>query len=134
MTEVHASVGLANLQYLQAALDDRKEKYMLYKQLLSANPKCHFQRINDDSCNYSYFPLILDSEETLLKVDAALQAEHVFARRYFYPSLNTFTDIVPYVRMPHSEDIASRILCMPLYYTLQKEDVERIAKIVLKAL
>lgn len=134
MTEVHASVGLANLQYLQAALDDRKEKYMLYKQLLSANPKCHFQRINEDSCNYSYFPLILDSEETLLKVDAALQAEHVFARRYFYPSLNTFTDIVPYVKMPHSEDIASRILCLPLYYTLPKEDVERIAKIILKVL
>ena len=134
MTEVHASVGLANLNYLQAALDDRKEKYMLYKQLLSANPKCHFQRINADSCNYSYFPLILDSEETLLKVDAALQAEHVFARRYFYPSLNTFTDIVPYVKMPHSEDIASRILCLPLYYTLPKEDVERIANIILKTL
>lgn len=134
MTEVHASVGLANLQYLQAALDDRKEKYMLYKQILSANSKCHFQRINDDSCNYSYFPLILDSEETLLKVDAALQAEHVFARRYFYPSLNTFTDIVPYVKMSHSEDIASRILCLPLYYTLLKEDVERIANIILKTL
>lgn len=134
MTEVHASVGLANLQYLQAALDDRKEKYMLYKQLLSANPKCHFQRINADSCNYSYFPLILDSEETLLKVDAALQEEHIFARRYFYPSLNTFTDIVPYVKMPNSEDIASRILCLPLYYTLPKEDVERIANIILKVL
>jgi dTDP-4-amino-4,6-dideoxygalactose transaminase len=134
MTEVHASVGLANLKYLQAALDDRKEKYMLYKQLLSANPKCHFQRINEDSCNYSYFPLILDSEETLLKVDAALQAEHIFARRYFYPSLNTFTDIVPYVKMPNSEDIASRILCLPLYYTLLKEDVERIANIILKVL
>ena len=134
MTEVHASVGLANLKYLQAALDDRKEKYMLYKQMLSANPKCHFQRINEDSCNYSYFPLILDSEETLLKVDTALQEEHIFARRYFYPSLNTFTDIVPYVKMPNSEDIASRILCLPLYYTLPKEDVERIAKIILKTL
>ena len=50
MTEVHASVGLANLKYLQAALDDRKEKYMLYKQLLSVNPNLHFQRINGDSC------------------------------------------------------------------------------------
>ena len=107
---------------------------MLYKQLLSQNPKCHFQRINADSCNYSYFPLILDSEETLQKVDAALQAEHIFSRRYFYPSLNTFTDIVPYVKMPNSEDIASRILCLPLYYTLPKEDVERIAKIILKTL
>ena len=134
MTEVHASVGLANLKYLQLALDDRKEKYMLYKQLLSANPTLKFQKMNGDSCNYSYFPVIFDSEETLLKVDKALQAEHVFARRYFYPSLNTFKDIVPYVPMPVSENIASRILCLPLYYTLSKENVERIANIVLKAL
>ena len=134
MTEVHASVGLANLNYLQAALDDRKEKYMLYKQLLSVTPKLRFQRINDDSCNYSYFPIILDSEETLLKIDAALQAEHVFARRYFYPSLNTFRDIVPYVPMPVSEDIASRILCLPLYYSLPKEDIERISKVILSVI
>jgi dTDP-4-amino-4,6-dideoxygalactose transaminase len=134
MTEVHASVGLANLKYLQAALDDRKEKYMLYKQLLQVNPTLHFQKINEDSCNYSYFPVIFDSEETLLRIEKALQAEHVFARRYFYPSLNTFKDIVPYVAMPISEDIASRILCLPLYYTLLVEDVERIAKIILGAL
>jgi dTDP-4-amino-4,6-dideoxygalactose transaminase len=134
MTEVHASVGLANMKYLQAALDDRKEKYMLYKRLLEINPSLHFQKINEDSCNYSYFPVIFDSEATLLHVEKALQAEHVFARRYFYPSLNTFKDIVPYVAMPISEDIASRILCLPLYYTLAKEDVERIAKIILGAL
>ena len=78
--------------------------------------------------------MILDSEETLLKVDAALQAEHVFARRYFYPSLNSFTDIVPYVKMPNSENIASRILCLPLYYTLPEADVERIAKVILRTL
>ena len=133
MTEVHASVGLANLNYLQTALDDRKEKYMLYKQLLSINPTLRFQRINGDSCNYSYFPVIFDSEETLLKVDVALQADHIFARRYFYPSLNTFRDILPYVPMPISEDIASRILCLPLYYTLSKKDVERIARIILRS-
>ena len=134
MTEVHASVGLANLKYLQAALDDRKEKYLLYKSLLEVNPTLTFQQINEDSCNYSYFPVIFDSEETLLRVEKALQAEKIFARRYFYPSLNTFTDIVQYVAMPHSEDIASRILCLPLYYTLAKEEVERIARITLDSL
>lgn len=134
MTEVHASVGLANLKYLQAALDDRKEKYMLYKHILEANSSLRFQKINNESCNYSYFPVIFDSEATLLKVEKALQDEHIYARRYFYPSLNTFTDIVSYVKMPNSEDIASRILCLSLYYTLGKEDVEKIANIVLKAL
>lgn len=133
MTEVHAAVGLANLKYLQAALDDRKEKYALYKSILSAAPKVTFQKINGD-CNYSYFPIIFDSEHTLLKVEAALQAEHIFPRRYFYPSLNTFKDVVPYVRMAISEDIASRILCLPLYFDLSKENVIRIADRIISAL
>lgn len=132
MTEVHASVGLANLKYLQAALDDRKEKYMLYKSILQTNSSLSFQKINQDSCNYSYFPVIFDSESTLLRVEKALQAEHIFARRYFYPSLNTFTNIFPYVNMPISEDIASRILCLPLYYTLKEIDIEGISQLVLK--
>ena len=131
MTEVHASVGLANLKYLQTALDDRREKYMYYKELLSANPHLHFQKLNGDG-NYSYFPVIFESEEMLLKVEAALQLEHIFARRYFYPSLNTFTDIVPYQPMPISEDISKRILCLPLYYSLGENDIKHISDICLK--
>ena len=112
MTEVHASVGLANLKYLQAALDDRKEKYMRYKDLLCAIPGLKFQKINGD-CN-----------------EKALNDEHIFPRRYFYPSLNTYKDLIPYAGMPVSEDIASRILCLPLYYDLTKEEVKRIASII----
>lgn len=130
MTEVHASVGLANLKYLQAALDDRREKYGLYKHLLGKNPSLRFQRINQGSCNYSYFPVIFDSEGTLLEVTAALRKEHVFPRRYFYPSLNTFSDIIPYANMPVSEDVASRILCLPLYYALSEDDIGRIANCI----
>lgn len=134
MTEVHASVGLANLKYLQAALNDRQEKYKLYKDLLGQNPTLSFQKINNDSCNYSYFPVIFDSEETLQKVDHALKKEYVFARRYFYPSLNTFKNVVPYEEMPISEDISNRILCLPLYYTLSSKDIVRIAKTMLDTL
>lgn len=133
MTEVHAAVGLANLKYLQDALDDRKVKYMHFKGRLSINPTLTFQKIIDD-CNYSYFPVIFDSEQTLLKVEAALSSEKIFARRYFYPSLNTLTDIVPYQPMPISEDISKRILCLPLYKSLAMEDVDMIIDILLKTL
>lgn len=130
MTEVHAAVGLANLKYLEAALEDRKKKYALYKDGLSADKTLSFQRINE-GCNYSYFPVIFKDEETALKVMAALNAEHIFPRRYFYPSVNKFTKLVPYTPMPVSEDIASRILCLPLYFTLSEDDIQRIIKIVL---
>lgn len=133
MAEVHASVGLANLKYLQDALDDREVKYMHFKERFAVSTKVRFQKIIDD-CNYSYFPVIFDTEESLLKVEKALNAELIYPRRYFYPSLNTFTDIVPYVEMPVSEDISKRILCMPLYKSLSMQDVDRICDISLNVL
>lgn len=130
MTEVHAAVGLANLKYLDAALADRKRKYAIYKDALSADKSLSFQKINED-CNYSYFPVVFSSEEACLNVISRLNEQHIFPRRYFYPSVNTFTKLVPYCPMPVSEDIASRILCLPLYYTLGEEDIQRIIDIIL---
>ena len=69
-----------------------------------------------------------------MKVIAALNAENIFPRRYFYPSVNTFTKLVPYVPMPKSEDIASRILCLPLHVRMTMQDVEEIADLTLKAI
>ncbi len=133
MTEVHAAVGLANLKYLTAALEDRKRKYAIYKTELSKNPSLSFQKINED-CNYSYFPLVFQTERDLLKVMSALNENKIFPRRYFYPSINTFSKLVPYVSMPNSESLASRILCLPLYYKLNEEEIYEIIKIILQTL
>ena len=133
MTEVHAAVGIANLAHLPQALADRKKKYMLYKTVLSECPGLAFQKMNQ-SGNYSYFPVIFPSEQVALYVDKQLQAHEIFARRYFYPSVNTYTAIVPYQPMPVSEDIAKRILCLPLYYSLPEEKVLLIGQYVARAL
>ena len=133
MTEVHAAVGIANLRYLDQALADRKAKYARYKEILGQNPDIRFQKITSD-CNCSYFPAIFKDEATALKVIESLSAVQVFPRRYFYPSVNTFTKLVPYVPMPVSEDIAARILCLPLHIGMSMEDVEFIAETTLKAL
>ena len=133
MTEVHAAVGIANLRYLDQALADRKAKYARYKEILGQNPDIRFQKITSD-CNCSYFPAIFKDEATALKVIESLSAVQVFPRRYFYPSVNTFTKLVPYVPMPVSEDIAARILCLPRHIGMSMEDVEFIAETTLKAL
>ena len=112
---------------------DRKEKYARYKEILSQNPEISFQKITT-GCNYSYCPAIFKDEETALKVVAALNAENIFPRRYFYPSVNTFHKLVPYVPMPKSEDIASRILCLPLHIRMTLQEVEEIAEITLSSL
>lgn len=134
MTEVHAAVGLANLKYLDTALEDRIKKYAYYKSHLEDIPGVKFQKINDGACNYSYFPIVFASENDCLKVLAALNAEDIYPRRYFYPSINTFNRLFPYVSMLVSEDIASRILCLPLYFKLEMAEIDRIISIIRKVL
>ena len=134
MTEVNAAVGIANLKYMDAALADRKKKYMLYKEILQSSGSLRFQKVEDDSCNYSYFPVVFPDEEMLLRVMDQLKANQVFPRRYFYPSVNTFSHLVPYTPMPLSEDLASRILCLPLFMGLEIWCVEEIANLVLSLL
>lgn len=130
MTEIHAALGLANLKYFDEVLADRKRKYMRYVDLLKDTPGIRFQKIESDETNYSYFPIIFDSEQTLLEAEALLNKSNIYPRRYFYPSVNTYTKIVTYQPTPISEDISKRILCLPLYWMLKDESLDFIANII----
>lgn len=131
MTEVHAALGLANLKYFENVLDDRKSKYEQYLDHLKKVPSIHFQKLNEGA-NYSYFPVIFEDETQLLKVQSALNEKNIYPRRYFYPSVNTFSEIVAYQSAWVSEDISTRILCLPLYHGIEPEVIEVISTIVAK--
>jgi dTDP-4-amino-4,6-dideoxygalactose transaminase len=130
ITEIHAALGIANLKYYDEVLQDRKTKYAFYKEALQDLTNVRFQTIKLGETNYSYFPIIFDTEEQLLNVEKALHEAQIIPRRYFYPAVNTFSAIVSYKEMPIAENIAKRILCLPLYWKLNSEELERITKIV----
>lgn len=133
LTEVHAALGLANLKYHQQVLADRKRKYMLYRELLGGDDRFVFQKIRLGEPNYSYFPVLFGSESELLAAQARLVEEGIVPRRYFYPSVNRLRKIVPSApEMPISEHIASRILCLPLYWKLEEKSILEIFKILKK--
>lgn len=126
MTEIHAALGLANLNYFDQVLDDRREKYLYYQELLEEVDFISFQKILKNSCNYSYFPVIIESEERLINLLHRLELINVYPRRYFYPAVNTFNNIVSYSKCPIAEDISKRILCLPLYYSLDHDSISLI--------
>ena len=126
MTEVHAALGLANLKYYPEVLEDRKRKYLYYKEKLSRKNSFDFQALKIGESNYSYFPIIAGSEDQLLRIEETLNKRNIFPRRYFYPSVNKYTKILDYTSMPISEDIARRILCLPLYWKLSFAEMDRI--------
>ena len=83
--------------------------------------------------NYSYYPVIFESEEKLLEIQEILNQNNIFPRRYFYPSLNTI-QYVEKSAMPFSESIATRVMCLPLYVGLNDADLNTIVTIINKAL
>ena len=131
-SEFHAAMGLANLDHIQGILERRKSQYLIYKDRLSDHENIRLQTINANTkYNYSYFPIIMNDENILFAVRDALQENKIVPRRYFYPSLNTL-DYVNYTPTPIAEKIARTILCLPLYHSLENDDIHRICDIITK--
>lgn len=129
MSELQAAMGLSVLPYMEEIISERKKVVDYYNSNLDFSKLKALKIRNDVDWNYSYYPIVFESEATLLRVQKALNEEQIFPRRYFYPSLNT----IPYVAsvsMPISESIASRILCLPLYVELQQNDIQKIVFIL----
>ena len=129
ISELQGAMGLAVLPHMDFILKGRKEVVEYYNDHLDFS-KIKTMKIRENTVwNYSYFPVVIESEDQLLRVQKVLNEQEIFPRRYFYPSLNT----INYVKggeMPFSESIASRILCLPLYVDLDITDVQKIVAIL----
>jgi len=132
MTEIHAALGLCNIPYLTSVIQVRKAIYSNYFEALSN--KLSFQKFDSSSYNYSYVPVLFPSETELKIVISHLNANDIFPRRYFSPSLNEVKAIQQYTPCPISEDISRRILCLPTYNELSLESVRWISKLIIEAL
>lgn len=128
-SEFHAAMGLANYPYINKIITERKRVSDLYDAELSdfvQRPK----KQEDLQYNYAYYPVVFRSEKELLQVFEALKKHDIYARRYFWPSLNTLPYLKEKSDCPISEDISSRIACLPLYPDLSDEEVLKICKII----
>ena len=121
-------MGLAVLPHMAQILKCRQEAVSAYCEKL--NPAFQILKSRDGSeWNYSYFPVLFANEEALLVAEQNLQANEILARRYFYPCLNTL-QYTNSGRMPISEDISNRILCLPLYFGLVDFEINTVSSII----
>jgi len=128
ISELQAAMGLAVLPHMAQILQWREEAVKTYQEKL--NPSFQMLKLREESkWNYSYFPVIFETEEQVLLIEQKLKANNILARRYFYPSLNT-VNFVDNVSMPVSDSIASRILCLPLFSELETEQIKEICDLI----
>ena len=129
-SEFHAAMGVANLPYLKEILAVRAGQWKRYEKGL-ADAGVALARIPEGTVyNHSYFPAVFRTEEDLVRVRKVLNDQEIHPRRYFFPA----TTELPYVNKagscPVAEGLAHRVLCLPLYHTLEDHTIDRIVELM----
>lgn len=133
MNEFQAAMGLCVLDDLEIILASREKVWANYMSAFKRQKSITLQTQNDlSSQNYSYYPIILDSQDILLELKEALLKKDIAPRRYFYPSLEQLPYVQPGQHVPNSASIAQRILCLPIYPNLEPSIQDSIIETVIK--
>lgn len=129
MNEFEAAMGLCVLDDIEIIRQQRANIWQTYVEHLSG--LFTLQQWNEHGQNnHAYAPILFDSEEQLLKVEAQLKEQNILPRRYFYPSLDTLEYLGTQQVCEHSRGIAGRILCVPIFPSLEQEEQNKIIEVI----
>jgi len=139
MNELQAAYGLLQLRYVDEYIAKRKKISEYYKQQLAGIRGVRFlEEIDGIDHSYAYFPVLINSityGETRDEVYEKLKKNNIYARRYFYPLISHFPTYRGYPsadknNLPVSEEIAEKVICLPIYPDLGLEDQKKIIDIL----
>lgn len=132
-SEFHAAMGLVNLRYLDSILQRRRQQHQWYNYALRNLEHRKVQWTGDTAqWNHAYYAILLPNEEKLLRMVQQLEKNWIYPRRYFYPLLSTLNYSVQSEGLPVAMDAAFRVLCLPLHHQLEQEEIDFIARILLR--
>jgi dTDP-4-amino-4,6-dideoxygalactose transaminase len=133
MSELHAAMGLCILPVIDQIIDRRRQITTLYDELIKDSKLQRPEVPEGLEYNFNYYPVLFPSHADMMRARKDLMDQDIMPRRYFYPSLNTlpFLQQAGYKACPVSESATMRVLCLPLYYELEQEEVIKISQIIL---
>jgi dTDP-4-amino-4,6-dideoxygalactose transaminase len=137
MNELQSAFGLLQLDMVKDEIQKRRELTTIYRRRLAQIPGLTFQTrdLPEVEHNYAYFPVLVEAGEFGMdrnELFEHLKKFNIMARKYFYPlcthfnSYRSLSSASP-DRLPIAERIASQVLCLPIYGTLEPAAVEQIA-------
>lgn len=139
MDEVRSAYGLLALKYVNKAIESRRDVAVQYRDFLCNISGISFMEdIPGVRHNYSYFPIFVDAEKYGMTRDELyfkMKEQDIFGRRYFFPLISTFStykgfDSASPANLPIATKIADRVICLPIYADLKKNDVEKVINVI----
>lgn len=131
-SEFHAAMGLANLPHLASVHNHRKALTERYDYMLRNFSARKPLWTDNSTVNYAYYPLIFESQELMLLCKDRLKRREIGTRRYFHPSLAISLPYLEPKEFEVTDDLAGRVLCLPLFYDLTIVEVDLICRLLLR--
>ncbi len=134
MNELSAAVGLTSFESLDEWLAINRRNMEAWRRVLEPIPGVTLNTWDeDDEHNHQYVVCEVDADQAGLERDdlvAALRAENLLARRYFYPGCHRMP---PYRfdppdggwHLPATERVCDRVMVLPTGTAVTVEDIER---------
>jgi len=141
MNELQAAFGLLQLKYIDEAREKRKQIAETYREELAGIKGIHcLNDLPNTKHAYSYFPILVEEHEFGMSRDelyAKLKENNIFSRRYFYPLISNFPTYRGLTsankdNLPAANDIAEKVLCLPIHPQLEKATIKRIVELITK--
>ena len=132
MTELHAAMGLANLEIIDEQIIRRRQLVEHYLENLSDVDDLELFHWNNPSVkyNYAYFPIRVKHSSPTARDELVSRLQQEFgiqARRYFFPLIS---DLACYRAehnssdTPVAKDISDRVVTLPLYVDLTFDQID----------
>ena len=120
MTEIHAAMGLCNLDEYSNVLKHNKEVYEYYKRHLSViNGISIIDYPENEKHNYHYIITLVDEDifgRSRNAIHSNLKADGIFVRRYFYPGCHKsepYISLYPNLNLPQTDILCAKVLALP---------------------
>ena len=129
MSEPHAAMGLAILPDLDRLIAERRRRTEIFvAELLDAPVRMPACEIGPKlEWNYAYNPVIFADGSTAMRVQDALARAGFESRRYFRPA---FSEAGSDHGCPVAEDLAERVLCLPMSPFVEPAQIAQMCEIV----
>ncbi len=138
MIEVCAAMGLTNLEDLNHIIDVNRSNHAAFTEALSGIKGITVLQYGQSEQNSHHY-VVLEVEEggaaTRDQLVAALQAENILARKYFWPGahkMQPYRDFFPHagILLPETEKLSRKIIVLPTGPTIGHEAIGTIASII----
>ncbi|ULU25059.1 DegT/DnrJ/EryC1/StrS family aminotransferase [Dyella terrae] len=138
MVEVCAAMGLANLLSHESVVVANRENYEAYRQALANIPGVSLLPYDPTEQNSYHYVVIEIAPECPVSRDdivAALHAENILARKYFWPGVHKmrpYRDLFPHAHLmlSQTEKVAESVIILPTGTTLPEYAVNTVADII----